>query len=87
MKYFSFLICFHEKHADIFLSGTPIGVIRDGQFRLHQIITPSGNLRDTTMRDLQNLVVGGCPFATLDELKDHVGRAIAAMQMPSPNTH
>lgn len=82
MKYFSFLICFHEGHSDVFLSGYPVGVIRDGQFKLNQIITPSGNLRDTTMRDLQSIVVGGCPFSTMDELKDHVNRTIALMRMP-----
>ncbi len=80
--YFSFLICFHKDHTDLFLSGTPIGVIRNGTFHLHQIITPAGNLRDTTMRDLQNLVVGGCPFDTIDELRERVALAIASMQMP-----
>ncbi len=61
-KYFSFLICFHEDRTDVFLSGQPIGVIRDGKFSIHQIVTPSGNLRDTTMRDLGNqVVVGGVP--------------------------
>ncbi len=67
-KYFTFLVCFHKGHTDVFLSGQPIGVIRDGKFSIHQIITPSGNLRDTTMRDLGNqVVVGGVP-GSLDEL-------------------
>ena len=81
MKYFSFLIVQHPDHAALYLSGFPIGIIRDGVFTVHQVVTPSGNRRDITMHDLGNLVVGGCPFATIDELRAHVSAAVQTMQV------
>lgn len=83
MNYFSFLICFHPGHADIFLSGFPVGVVREGVFHPHQIVSPAGNPRALTMRDLQGLVTGPCPFQSMDELKEHLQKTISLMAASS----
>lgn len=47
-QYFSFLFCNHPEkegnsaHLDIFVSGQPLGVIRNGEFELHQRVLPNG---------------------------------------------
>lgn len=41
--YTSFLVCFHEKHIDIYREGLPIGVVRDGRFEVHQHTMPDGS--------------------------------------------
>jgi hypothetical protein len=38
----SFLLCFHEGHTDVFQSGKPLGVIRDGTFHVHENKMPDG---------------------------------------------
>jgi hypothetical protein len=41
-NYTSFLICFHPDHTDIYHNGLPLGVIRDGVFRIHENTMPDG---------------------------------------------
>lgn len=43
--YKSFLVCIHEKHADFYIEGLPIGLIRDGVFEAHQHTMPDGSKR------------------------------------------
>lgn len=42
MNYSSFLVCFHEKHTDLYQNGLPLGVVRDGEFYVHNNIMPDG---------------------------------------------
>lgn len=78
--YYSYLVCFHQDHTDIFLCGQPVGVIRDGSFHLHQIVTLSGNTRPVNLGDFTNLVNGKCPFNTVAELVEDVGKALEALK-------
>jgi hypothetical protein len=41
--YSSFLICFHPGHTDVYRNGLPLGVIRDGVFRIHETTMPNGS--------------------------------------------
>ncbi len=42
MAYSSILICFHDGHTDIFKNGLPLGIISDGEFKVHQMKNPDG---------------------------------------------
>lgn len=65
MQEFSFLICFHNSAIDVFLSGMPVGVIKGGQFKIHQVTDANGNLRDISMKDFKNLSYSKIPFETV----------------------
>ena len=44
--YKSFLICFHPNQTELYKNGLPIGVIRDGQFKVHQRKLADGSAVD-----------------------------------------
>ena len=51
MSYTSFLICDHGTHADVYVEGLPIGVIRGSQFNIHHNTMPDGSRRPVRIDD------------------------------------
>lgn len=65
-KYFSFLLCVRDSGVDIYYNGIPIGVIKNGEFKIHQFIMPDGEKKDLTINNLPE----PCEFKSLEELKN-----------------
>ena len=54
MAYSSILICFHDSHTDVFKNGLPLGVITDGEFKVHQLKNPDSTTTPVKI-DMQNI--------------------------------
>jgi hypothetical protein len=64
--YHSFLICQHPTHADVYLTGIPLGQIVDGKFVPRQIVV-DGEKRDFDIKSVPNT-----PFRSIDDLCTNV---------------
>ncbi len=51
MSYFSYLVCYHPGHTDIYITGVPVGVIKDGIFLPHRFKMPNGDSRQVCIED------------------------------------
>ena len=71
-KYASFLICFHEKHIDLYLSGIPLAVIREGSVELCFLSGANGEKRQINLSAIPD-----CPFESADELREAVVDAVS----------
>jgi hypothetical protein len=73
-KYFSFLIVNHDGVTDIYHNGIPLGVIKDGEFFVHQIKDTKGNLIDFDITSVPNT-----PFKNLEELRVEITYFLATL--------
>lgn len=78
---FSFLICFHDNAIDVFLSGMPVGVVKNGQFKLHQVADSKGNPKDISMENFKHLPYSKIPFETIEELKEKLIELISLINL------
>lgn len=74
--YFSFLLCKHDDHTDVYVSGREIGVIRDNVFHPTQVSGKGDNPIPKTFASL-----GLEEFKTEAEFKDFLLTAVSAIQM------
>lgn len=71
-NYFSFLICNHSDHIDIYYNGIPLGVIKDDKFAPHHFKTPGGAANEVRVQDLPE----PCPFNSFAELLAEITRIV-----------
>lgn len=81
-SYYSFLLCVHPGHADLYYTGIPLGQIRDGVFIPHQLNAAGGGKRELTIRDLPD----PCPFQTMDQLREAITGFVSLLQFQSAAT-
>lgn len=79
MKYFSFLVCQHEHHADIYINGHPVGQIIEGenqrrQFVPHQLTDAKGDKREVYVGSIP-----GSPFKSMHELTEYLAKTHEAL--------
>jgi hypothetical protein len=80
-NYYSFLICRHETHTDFYFTGRQIGVLRNGEFKIHEVVMPDGSKRELTIRDMPQ----PCPFESLAELRHEIEKLVSTMPgRPTP---
>jgi hypothetical protein len=77
--YLSFLACVHEQTVNLYLSGNPIGIIKDGIFAVHQYAV-GDTVRPIRFSDLSHPV----PYQSVDELKAALKDMIDLIDLPMP---
>lgn len=82
-SYYSFLVCAHPEHVDLYYCGMPLGSITAHGFELHQFLnSATGTRRPLTLDDLPH----PCPFETVEELKTALREFVGAIQLPPHGT-
>lgn len=66
-KYASFLICFHEAHTDIYLSGIPLAVVHGDDVSPCFLSGANGEKRQINLGAIPD-----CPFSSVEELHEAV---------------
>ena len=74
-KYHSFLICDHGTHIDVYLTGMPLGQVRDGKFIRREIILSNGEKVPFEITQVPN-----SPFQNLSELAASIETICATMR-------
>lgn len=77
--YFSFLLCAHKDHTDVYVCGREIGVIRDNKFHPTMIM-----VKDTPVqKTFANMECAG-RFKNQGEFKDFLLTVISMIDMEPP---
>jgi hypothetical protein len=80
MNYFSFLMCAHADHIDVYVCGREIGIIRDNKF--HPTVL---NANGTPIPKTFSMVEGASQrFSNQIEFKDFLLTAVSLIQMAEP---
>lgn len=74
--YHSLLICFHPDHADVYATGRPIGVFKDGKLTLSQVTSPHAAPRLITPRDVPSY-----PFDSFHALYAEAGAVLEGLNI------
>lgn len=77
MSYYSFLICSHENHADVYFNGRPIGRIIGRQFRAHESTNADGSKREFKRSDMGP----DFPYQTIEDFKDSLSGMIHSINL------